>query len=300
MIFELTDTLADEILSALENQEEKFLVDAGKGALIAAGSVCSDENLFYALPEWNSTEGFRLRKEFADSLHAPDAREDLQQALRSGRGVFKAFKLKLKEYPEVEKLWHFFHHKKMRAFIGVWYNNLREVWNLEKLRQEPDDNGELLLGDFIFQEFNSERDTELILRFLSADSDLFGRDCPGQVRDAVSELWRRQFLCGGAEKQTGLICRTLTDEFAGCITAAPVSERAEETVVITSFFVPKKLRGLGIGTELLTKYLGALRSLKKKWILLTYTIVPDSIQPLLLRSGFQKTGSGFAAEIQES
>ena len=105
MSFELTDKLTNQIIEALENQEQEFVVDAENSTLVCKESVSSDNANYYSLPQWNSTEGFNLRQEFVSNLHAPLVREELQKILHSGRGVFKNFKLTLKQYPEVEKLY---------------------------------------------------------------------------------------------------------------------------------------------------------------------------------------------------
>ena len=186
----------------------------------------------------------------------------------------------------------------MINFINNWYNELREIWGLEKLDNEPEDIEDLVQDDFIFQKYNSKLDAELILHNACADYTNNDNSYSVQVNKAITELWERQFLYGNSCEQIGFICRTLSNEFAGCITVAPVSEKTTNIVTITSYFVPENLRGLGIGTKLLSMCLSDLKSLKKEWILLTHTIVPDSLQPLLLRSGFEKIGSGFIAKIQ--
>lgn len=298
MFFELTEKLINQIIEALENQEQQFVVDSASSTLVYKDSVECDESDFYSLPIWNSAKGFDLRQDFVSNLHAPLARDELQKILYSGRGVFKNFKLKLKEYPEVEKMWCSYKHQKMINFINDWYNDLREVWGLEKLNNEPEDTEDLIQNDFIFQKYNSKLDAKTILHNAYSDCTEENNNLPIQVCNAISELWQRQFLDGNSLEQTGFICRTLSNEFAGCITVAPISEKTTNIVTITSYFVTEKLRGLGIGTKLLSMCLSELKSLKKEWILLTYTIVPDSLQPLLLRSGFEKIGSGFLARIQ--
>lgn len=301
MTFELTDNLLDEILSALENQEQMFMVDAKDGDLVPAeDAAVEDGEQYYELPEWNSEAGFKLREDFVNNLHAPLAREALLDVLHSGRGVFRNFKDVLKNYPEVDKLWHSWKNRKMRSYIGGWYNDLRELWGLEKLDQTPEETGNLIHDDFTFQEYDSVRDSELILRYLEDIRAVQGENdnWPQEIQNAVSELWRERFERGVNARQTGYICKTLSNEFAGCITVSSVSSQAEKTVVLTSFFVPETFRGLGIGSELFSMCLSDLQKRGKEWILIADTIIPDSIQPLLLRTGFEKTGSGFAAKLQ--
>ncbi|MDE5899409.1 MAG: GNAT family N-acetyltransferase, partial [Treponemataceae bacterium] len=159
------------------------------------------------------------------------------------------------------------------------------------------DTDDLVSTDFMFMEYSREMNSKLIQEISCAAAGAFG-GIPEQVGDAITDLWQRTFLSGDSMEQTGIICRTLSGEFAGCITAAPASRRTERTVFLTSFFVPLKFRGLGIGTELLERHRAVLRASGKEWILLAYTVVQDSVEPLLLRSGFEKTDSGFMAKIQ--
>ena len=301
MTFLLTEELADAIVSALENQERRFVVDAEKEALSDAASVEADEVRYYALPEWDSAAGFTLREAFAASVYAPLVKSELIEVLHSGRGVFRNFKTVLKKFPEVEKRWHRFKNKKLREYIGGWYNDLREIWGLEKLDHIVEENGDLIHDDFTFQEYDSERDRDCILNSASARDfcgGLSGSIDSDEIANAVSELWRQLFAFGESVHQSGFICRALNGDFAGCITAASVSSRIETTAVLTSFFVPESYRGLGIGSELFSLCLADLQKRGKRYVVTANTIIPDSLVALFERNGFRKTGSGFAAKIQ--
>lgn len=298
MVFALTERLADSILQALENQEQDFCVDAEKSLIVPADDVCADEDSYYSLPEWTSSDGFSLMEDFVSTLHSPIAKDELQRILHSGRGVFRNFKNTLKNYPEVEKLWHLHKNRKMRLFINDWYNQLREIWGLEKLELEPEETEDLLKDDFTFESYKSS-DFEMLLHiFNDAAKGDFDSSAPEELREVLFELWHNQFVNAEKEEQTGLICHSNSDEFAGCITAAPVSKRTDNIVILTSFYVLEKYRGLGIGSELLSRFIDALKDQKKQWILLTNTIIPESLEPLMIRAGFSRTGSGYAAKIQ--
>ena len=69
MVFELTSALEGEIQQALENQDQTFLVDARNSTLVPANSeVSENEDSFYSLPEWNSSQGFALREDFVSTF----------------------------------------------------------------------------------------------------------------------------------------------------------------------------------------------------------------------------------------
>ncbi len=302
MVFALTEKLAEEIFQALENQEQKFLVDAQNLVLVSAENFSADADSFFCLPEWNSSDGFNLMEDFVSTLHSPVAKDELQQILHSGRGVFRNFKDALKKYPEVEKLWHRFKNRKMRLYVNGWYNQLREIWGLEKLDHEPEETGDLIQNDFNFESFSALNQEEVLLNLKCAASGEIENSASEELKRALFDLWMQQFEKGVLQNQIGIVCHSNSDEFAGCITAKPVAGEknphgTDKIVVLTSFYVLEKFRGLGIGSELLELFMNALKDLNKKWVLLTNTIVPDSLMPLLTRNGFERMGSGFVAEL---
>ena len=298
MVFPLTGSLFADILNALENQEQSFLIDAESRTLVHADGITSDGIRYYSLPEWDSAAGFALRTEFADKLRAPLAKEELQRVLHSGRGVFKSFKNVLKEFPQVEKLWHLYKNKSMQRFIGSWYNSLREIWGLEQLELEPEENGDLLHDDFIFSEYDESGFSEISKIFLHAEGNCSDGDFPEQINKAALKLWEQQFSCCG-KNSIGFICLSLSGEFAGFITAAPISEKIERIFTLTGFYVSEKYRGLGIGAELVSMLIQSLKDLKIESTLTAFMILPESALNLLEKQGFEKAGTGFFMRINK-
>ena len=298
MKFELTDSLTDEIISAMENQDVEYTVYAPEGQLVVSDSDGNkpDDELFYSLPEWGPSDGFALREDFVNNLHSPLAHDELQSALHSGRGVFKNFRNVLKNYPEIDKRWHIYKHKYMSARINEWYNSLREIWGLEKLDQLPELDDTLVHDDFSFKEYDPAADKQTILLNITADS-CEDETLPLEVNRAFYGLWRSQFENASADTQTGFICSSLSDEFAGCITASPLLQNQDKIVAITSLFVSEQYRGLGIGTELIEMCISSLRDCGKEWVLIPNTIAPELLQPLLTRTGFRKINSGYILSL---
>lgn len=308
MTFELTEELYDKIQHALDNQEHEFAVNAKIhdkenstcDLVQISEGIQADEKIIYKLPEWNTTNGFLLMEEFVNSLHNPFAKEELRECLHSGRGVFKNFKIVLKDYPEVEKKWHLFKNKKMRFFINEWYNDLREIWGLEKLDLLTETDDSLLHDDFTFSEYNKKIHEEEII--LALKSNNFAENA--EINSALYALWRQNFENAKTDgknqfEQTGFVCRSISDEFAGCITVSEINfeENARNTVYLSCYFVPLSFRGLGIGTELLSMCIAKLKTMKKKWLLLPNIVMPDIVLPLLTRMGFEKIGSGYAVKL---
>ena len=298
MTFTLTESLLDEIITALENQEQQFLVDAAQNKLVEkTDGLKGDDEFFYELPEWNSASGFKLREDFVSNLNSPLAHEALQEVLHSGRGVFRNFRNVIKDYPEVEKRWHIYKNNKMMCYINNWYNNLREVWGLEKLDYVPESDDNLIRDDFSFTAYNQENKKELLLHINAAFRER-NENLSQELSQAIYNIWLEQFELGQSKGELGFICRSFSNDFAGCITVSQVSQKQEKVMVLTSLFVPEAFRGLGIGTELINMCLSELKKLGKTWLILPNMTVPDYLEPLLLRTGFTKIDSGFAVELQ--
>ena len=60
MQFELSDALVDQILFAMEDQNNEFTLDARKGIVVEADDLDETEEgaAFYPLPEWNRPTDF--------------------------------------------------------------------------------------------------------------------------------------------------------------------------------------------------------------------------------------------------
>lgn len=301
MTFALTDSLVTELLNALDNQETTFLVDAEQGKLVEKASVETDyeiNNKFYELPEWNSSDGFKIREDFTSSLHSPIAKDELQEVLHSGRGVFRNFRYVLRNYPEVEKRWHLYKNRIMRSYINQWYNGLCEVWGLERLDYIPESDENLLHDDFSFRQYNTQSDRNTIILHVNKTFYNEQKSLPDVLKSALYEMWRTQFESADDSGQTGFVCQSLTEDFAGCITASAVSKNQEQVYKITGLFVPEQFRGLGIATELLSMCLLKLKKSGTKFLIMPEIVTPEIIEPLLLQNGFEKIGSGYAVNLQ--
>jgi len=158
MHFELDKILMDEILFFMENQDGDFLLDTQKGQIIDLNNNdyneetdFNDNDRFISLPEWGSQNGFRLMEHFTAILKNPVARHELSLALNNNKGVFRAFKNVIVQYPEIEKMWFKFKDNEMKNEVIIWYNSLRETWGLEPVGSEPEDTSSLVLEDFVLR-----------------------------------------------------------------------------------------------------------------------------------------------------
>ena len=299
MTFTLNDSLLTEIESALENQEKQFLVDAANNSLVEkTDGLKGDDEFFYDLPEWDSAAGFELREDFVDRLNSPIAHDALQEVLHSGRGVFRNFRNVIKDYPEVEKKWHVFKNNRMMCYINNWYNNLREVWGLEKLDYVSEADDSLIHDDFSFSPYNSNEHRKELILFVNAAFKESNENLDGELSQAIYSIWNEQFDASQTKNQIGFVCRSFSNDFAGCITASCLSEKQEKVMILTSLFVPEAFRGLGIGTELISMCLSEMKKQGKHWLIMPKIFVPEFLEPLLLRTGFDKNVMGYAAGLQ--
>ena len=186
----------------------------------------------------------------------------------------------------------------MMCYINNWYNNLREVWGLEKLDYVPESDDSLIHDDFSFTAYESKSNKEELVLFVNAAFKARNENLDEELAQAVYNLWYEQFESAESKGNLGFVCRSFSNDFAGCITAAYVSKKQEEVMVLTSLFVPESFRGLGIGTELISMCLSEFKKLGKKWLILPKMFIPDFLEPLLLRTGFDKIDSGFAVSLQ--
>ena len=294
MYFDLTESIKDSILNAMDDQTSDLVFDSKSRSVVESDQNTTNNEQYIDLPKWTSADGFKIRQDFVSCLHAPLAKDELQQILHSGRGVFRNFKSCLKQYPEIEKKWHLFKRRKMLLKVNEWYNALRELWGLEALEAEPEDFEDLVQNDFIFRGYDSAKDKESVLYYANVEEVCIDENLE-EVSAAIKFLWERQFL--SQDSDFGLVSKTFSDDFAGCITFQTCTSSSTKAVVLSAFFVLKNFRGLGIGRMLLSQSLELLRKRKIQWVIIANVIIPDSMIPLLNRSGFKKIGSGYIARL---
>jgi ribosomal protein S18 acetylase RimI-like enzyme len=144
----------------MENQDGEFLLDTRDGKIIdlfneMEDSEDIDADRYLSLPDWGPKDGYRLMEKFAASLKNPCLRQELSGALNKNKGVFRAYRDVLGQYPETEKQWHKFKEQKMKNEVIAWYNALREEWGLQPIGSEPEDTSSLVFEDFVIKELNA-------------------------------------------------------------------------------------------------------------------------------------------------
>ncbi len=307
MTFKLTDSLIDDILFAMEDQNTKGFVavdEDGAGVefygLEDAELVNVQDGFHYEIPEWTSDDGFALMEKFTDDLHSPLAKDDLRQVLASRRGVFRNFKNALRLYPEVEKKWFMFKSKCMKSVITEWYNGLCETWGLEKLEEvssDSEETDELLHDDFEFTEYDSSKDKECVDRAKEFFKIEIKQQFDAEFGDAVIDMQNHASSFTGKEDKCGYVCYSQLKDFLGCSLFSECPS-ARNCVLMTDFFVVQNYRGLGIGRELMEKSLLLLKNHGIHYVIFSNFILSESMEQLLIKFSFKKTGSGYVLNLQ--
>jgi len=283
MQFELSSALIDEILFFMEDQDGEFLVDTQEGLVISADDEGFDgdaeEGRYISLPEWDSSEGFRMMEHFTATLRNALVREELSAALDRGRGVFRAFKNTLVRYPETEKLWFAYKEREMKRTVISWYNALRESWGLELIGEEPEDITGLTLEDFYFREGSSAD---------MPHAEKLHKDCIQGDTGVLSCEW----------VFPGDICfvaLTAGGEFAGYVSAQKMSDAL---LRICALETEQEYRGLGLGKTLITRLLEKADSLNISNVIIDLPAGQEFFSRALLREEFKHRVTRFCRDQQ--
>jgi len=298
MSLPLTAVLLDQILFAMEDQDNFSVLNL----TIRQVEVCPDENscgegTVIPIPAWSSTDGFKMMREFSESLHNPVVQAELRDVLDSGQGVFRRFKLVLKPRELLYRQWLRFKRKFMEEKVRLWLEDWPEV-----VFEDPSDpafgieDPGLLAADFTFREGLPSEAQRL--------EDWDAEACHEMARAVFGEgagLGYAEYFRRGRRFAAGdryWVAENPQGEWAGVIwgrrwTAPDVGAEVTEVLL---WFVDPEYRGLGLGSVL-------LETLREAWgpgsALLLVTPAGDRrLDGPLVRSGFLATGRLWVAPGQ--
>ena len=267
MQFPLTDEIIDQIVFAMEDQRDAFLVDRFTGELVGkeempeeeaveaelAESAALDgvrEERYVPIPDWSPADGFQLMERFVLKLRNPIFAEKLREALASGQGVFRKFKDILRQHREIERRWFNFKDREMRRVVEQWYEEERELAGLERRAAGEETPAELVASDFAIQR-GEARHLEPAVKL---DRKVFAEELPAadyaSARQTLPPLLDRRSLFLAAELPQG--------EFAGFVWAVPEASRPE-ALRLVQLAVRKHFRGLGLAAQLLRRLIQEAR-----------------------------------------
>ncbi|MDR0600932.1 MAG: GNAT family N-acetyltransferase [Treponema sp.] len=274
MQFELTEALIDDILFSMEDQEGEFFIDTEKSIISNMDEfdnpIEPDGDRYLPIPDWDSSNGFRLMERFAAQFHNPIVRGELSAALNRGKGVFRAFKDILGRHPEVERHWFAYKEREMKKEILKWYNALREEWGLERIGGEPEETGDLILEDFRFRP-SGERDRAAAVKLHEL--------CRSEAADTAETFGAEEGFPG----DLALTAETVGGEFAGCIWGI----RRGTSFHIAALEIKPEYRGLGIGETLISRFLERIDRRETGVISIELPAGSESFSRVLHRNGFR-------------
>lgn len=311
-MFELSESIVAEILFAMENQNEEsaLVANSQNFSVVPFSEIDSDVNPdinpddVYSLPKWFSSDGFNLLAEFTDKVHDLKVQSELKNVLANGRGVFKNFKNVLKNHAEIEAKFYLFKKKKMMKRISEWYDSLREGWGLGKSKSDAlEDDSDIFFDDFIFKKYDFSTDENCVFLEGEKITDELKEEFPNEIGILLADLWnekQNQNKISDSDKIGGFVCRTLSDEFVGCALFRVNSQCptvARESSTLTTCFVKKNYRGLGIAKKLILSCVSDLQNRGFSTFFIADSLIPKSFEKVLTDLGFEKIRSAFVAKF---
>lgn len=149
MQFELLPEVYDQIIFAMEDQGSYSFVHRTTGQVVTRDRLGHAGEEYVPAPRWKPADGFHLMEGFVTTVPNRYYREQLRDALSTGKGVFRSFKNALKQSRDLERSWYRFKEREMRRVVAEWYNQEREAAGLERLGPEPEETEDLTVSDFV-------------------------------------------------------------------------------------------------------------------------------------------------------
>lgn len=287
-MFELSPAVIESLLFAMEDQDRRSVVDLESGAVRAAEAGGAGGAGTAPIPGWSSREGFQVMEGFLASLRRPGPRQELQEALSRGRGVFKAYKETLAAWPEVEKSFRDYKYRAMCAVIRTWYDELRERAGLERLPPEPEEEPDLVLTDFDIKEAGPAGGTEALLSLLAAAED-----------EALASPMPALLVACEAERLREILAEEdwvgawIDDGEGGAIAGAVAlldGLAGQAFLRVIFLHVLPDFRRSGMGIALLERLSGLLRGSASQLLVLDAPLLPPELATPLAARGFSPWG----------
>ncbi|MBN2510091.1 MAG: GNAT family N-acetyltransferase [Spirochaetales bacterium] len=259
--FSLNPEISDQIIFAMENQNEYFVFDAKDGVVVSPDDdseelAAQNDGRYYDLPSWEPSDGFLLMEKFVAGLRNPVYREQLKEALNSGHGVFRSFKDVLRQREDIQRLWYAFKDREMKNVVIEWYNSLCEIWGIEKIGPEPEETDELVLSDFILR---ADTDPSAVDGYLEMDRAGFEEAMADFHADYVEARYRERVLSVPAprEEWSFMVSETPEGECAGMLWSVHRENRPGGPTVtwVIQLYVRPEFRGLGIARTMVNTFM---------------------------------------------
>ena len=290
MSLPLTSALLDQILFAMEDQESFSVLNLATRQV----ESCYDENscgdgTILPLPTWSSTDGFRMMRDFSESLRNPAVQAELRVVLDSGQGVFRRFKQILKPRDLLYRQWLRFKRKFMEEKVHQWMEQWPGV-----VFEDPSDPAfgaeteGILAADFTFREGLPSEAT----RLEDWDAEACHEAARGVFGDSVGVEYAEYFRRGRryAAGDRFWAAENPQSEWAGVIWARRWVHPGDllDVYEVLLWFVDPEYRGLGLGSALLETVRSALGP--KPTLMLVVPLGDRRLDGPLVRTGFVAAG----------
>ena len=310
-MFELTDTILERIIFAMEDQSKSFLVDLATGELVdktakatqttqttqtdQVDPTAESKQLAEQLvppPLWQSADGFKMMELYVATVRNPELKVQLSQALSQGKRVFKTFKEILTQTPGAEKSFADFKTKYMKRRIKDWLNALREANGLARLPEEPEETEDLLLADFSVSLSSLDAlpfdPSELLDESLSEAGEALPASLLALEKESLRAL------------DHGLAAYVLDEEGEPLALALGVLEShgGHALARIRFVYVRSGYRRLGLASLLIQALVDRFCMLHVNSVYLDSLLLPVDFQDQLLTLGFSPTGVHCAAQTE--
>jgi len=261
MEFTLNSELVEQIIFAMEDQQNAYYVHLDTGELLREDETEEDEaegeGPFVPIPEWRPVDGFLMMEKFVTRLRNPLLRDQLKDALASGRGVFRKFKDILKTSQEFERLWFSFKERELRKVVWQWYNDNRELSGLERLEEEPQQEEgleDLLAADFAIMPVEPRHLDAL----RELDEKSFAARFPEAETGRVADLFRKSRKSLPKPEDEGsmvFVAETAEQDFAGFVWAVEQTDSLVpgRILQVQQLAVVQRYQGVGLGSMLLRR-----------------------------------------------
>jgi len=248
--FELTSELMEQVIFAMENQKEIFLLDSELPTIVPSENKDKIKGKYYELPLWEPSDGYRLMEQFVLSLRNPVYREHLSSILHCGSGVFRKYKDALNQRPDIERLWFSFKEKEMKNRVTDWYNALRLEWGLDNLNMEYNGDYSPVLTDFSIKEEDGSH-LEIINSY---DKEAYRELYSSYPEDYINDLFRRfrdGFVPEISDESSIYYAESPDGELVGFIwITSEILEQGTSLGRIRQIYIKPEYRGLGLAEKL--------------------------------------------------
>jgi len=283
-LFELSDQIVEQIVFAMEDQENATVVNLETGEVVAA----AEGEEFVPPPSWSSREGFRLMEDFLGVVRQPSARRELTEALARGRGVFKAFKAALAAHPEVERAFRDFKLRAMRRHIAVWYDDLREVQGLERLGPEPEESSDLIASDLEIRVVDLATARSILAPLIDEAESESMEHIPVLLSRFEFERLRIEL-----DEESDGLCAFVDDGEGGALGAALAFRfhDGERSLGHVDFLAVREgFRRMGLGRTLLETLAGRFKAEGTALLIVDAPLVPPELEESLAALGYRRFG----------